>query len=94
MTMENTKVGEDIPSPHLDNKIVRRLDEFPELVQALRDGDLVTGRLFCAQLFDCDGRRNRVDEVPPNLQAAMERLEDYSTLHPSALLANHPLVWG
>jgi hypothetical protein len=33
-------------------KIVCRLDEFPELVEALRDGDLLTGRLCCAQLFD------------------------------------------
>ena len=35
-------------------KIVCRLDEFPELVEALRDGDLPTGRLCCAQLFDFD----------------------------------------
>ena len=39
-------------------KIVRRLDEFPELVVALRDGDLLTGRLFCAQLFDLDSRQS------------------------------------
>jgi hypothetical protein len=39
------------------DKIVRRLDEFPDLVQALRDGDLLTGRMFCAQLFDFDARR-------------------------------------
>lgn len=32
-------------------KIVRRLDEFPELEKALRDRDLLTGRLFCVQLF-------------------------------------------
>lgn len=36
------------------DKIVRRLDQFPDLVQALRDGDLLTGRLFCAQLFDAN----------------------------------------
>jgi hypothetical protein len=35
-----------------DGKIVRRLDEFPDLEKALRDGDLLTGRLCCAQLFD------------------------------------------
>jgi len=64
------KVGEDIASLHLDDKIVRRLDQFPELVQALRDGDLVTGRLFCAQFFDCDGWRNRMGELKPTLQAA------------------------
>ena len=27
-------------------KIVRRLDAFPELEKALRNGDLLTGRLF------------------------------------------------
>jgi hypothetical protein len=41
------------------------LDEFPELEKALREGDLLTGRLFCAQLFACDVRRNRVGEVIP-----------------------------
>jgi hypothetical protein len=55
-------------------KIVRRLDEFPELEKALRQGDLLTGRLFCAQLFAGDGRRNRTGEVTPALQAAMETL--------------------
>jgi hypothetical protein len=57
---------------HAD-KIVCRLDVFPELVQALRDGDLMTGRLFCAQLFDCDGWRNRLGEVTP-LQAVVKAL--------------------
>ena len=37
-----------------DGKIVCRLDEFPELVEALRDGDLLAGRLRCAQLFEFD----------------------------------------
>jgi hypothetical protein len=45
------------------SKIVCRLDEFPELEKALRDGDLLTGRLFCDQLFGCDGRRNRVGDL-------------------------------
>jgi len=40
------------------DKIVCRLDLFPELVRALHDGDLQTGRWFCAQLFDCNARRN------------------------------------
>jgi hypothetical protein len=31
----------------------------------LHDGDLLTGRLFCAQLFDLDGLRDHVDEVNP-----------------------------
>jgi hypothetical protein len=44
--MGNTNVGEDSASPHLADKSVRRLDQLPELVQALREGDLMTGRLF------------------------------------------------
>ena len=46
-----------------EGKIVRRLDEFPELVEALRNGDLLTGRLRCAQLFDFDaGESSRARE--------------------------------
>jgi hypothetical protein len=37
-----------------DGKVVQRLDEFPQLLEALRDGDLLTARLFCAQLFGID----------------------------------------
>jgi len=33
-------------------KTVRRLDEFPELMQALRRGDIRAGRLLCAQVFN------------------------------------------
>ena len=33
-------------------KIVRRLEDFPELMQALRGGDLLTGRLLCAEVFN------------------------------------------
>jgi hypothetical protein len=51
----------DNPVPvHID-KVVCRLDLFPELVQALRDGDLLTGRLFCARLFSLDRRRSSED---------------------------------
>ena len=39
-------------------KTVRRLDEFPDLVEALRNGDLLTGQLFCARLFGLDSRRS------------------------------------
>jgi len=68
--MEPTNGTKSVPL-HTD-KIVRRLDLFPELLQALRDGDLLTGRLFCAQLFNLDERRDHVDEVTPTLQAAMK----------------------
>lgn len=51
------------------DKTVRRLDDFPELLHALRDGDLLTGRLFCAQLFDCAGRINHFGEVEAERKA-------------------------
>jgi len=40
------------------DKIVRKLDEFPELLEALRDCDLLTGRSFCARLFNFDERQS------------------------------------
>ena len=55
------KVDNQVPL-HAD-KIVRSLDLFPDLLQALRDGDLKTGRLLCAQLFDFDGWQNPFGEV-------------------------------
>ena len=59
--------------PLYTDKIVCRLDLFPELVQALHHGDVLTGRLFCAQLFDCDGQRNlRMGERTPSVLAAMK----------------------
>jgi len=36
------------------DRIVRRLDEFPELKNAIRTGDVPTGRYLCAQLFRFD----------------------------------------
>jgi hypothetical protein len=52
-------------------KIVRRLDEFPELKQALRDGDLLTGRLFCAQLFHFDQQQS-LSEIAAEPQDRLE----------------------
>ena len=60
-----------VDNPLHTDKIVCRLDLFPELVQALHDGDLLTGRLFCARLFNLDERRNHVGEAT-TLQAAMK----------------------
>ena len=45
-----TLISANAVAPH--GKIVRRLEDFPELMQALRGGDLLTGRLLCAQLFN------------------------------------------
>ncbi len=63
-TATTAKADNQVPI-HTDT-IVRRLDLFPELVRALRDGDgdLLAGRLFCAELFDC--------ELTPTLHAAMK----------------------
>lgn len=48
-------------SPRVENslfvdrdRIVRRLDEFPDLNQALRKGDVPTARILCARLFNLD----------------------------------------
>jgi len=56
--------------PHAD-KIVRRLEDFPELLQALRDGDLVTVRFLWEQLFECDEQRTSKDVPTSTSQAAM-----------------------
>ena len=61
-----TTAKADNPFPIHTDTIVRRLDLFPELLQALRDGDLLAGRLFCADLFDC--------ELTPTFQAATKPL--------------------
>ena len=39
------------------DRIVRRLDEFPDLNRALRTGDVPTARILCARLFNLDGRQ-------------------------------------
>jgi len=38
--------------PVSGDKTVRRLDHYPELVRALRDGDVLRARMLCARLFD------------------------------------------
>ena len=40
--------------PVSGDKTVRRLDHYPELMRALRDGDVLSGRMLCARLFDSD----------------------------------------
>jgi hypothetical protein len=49
-----------VKSAPREGTIVRKLDEFPELLEALREGDLLTARLFCARLFGID-RLERFD---------------------------------
>jgi hypothetical protein len=48
-----------------DDATVRKLDEFPQLIEALRDGDLLTARSLCAQLFGIDRlQRSDAAEAP------------------------------
>ena len=62
------------PIPLHADKIVCRLDLFPELVRALHYGDLQTGRWFCAQLFDFDARRNLLSTGAFTPQTEMKAL--------------------
>ena len=44
------------------------VDDFPEfLLESLRGGDLLTGRLFCAQIFDRDVRHPAIDRLPSGM---------------------------
>jgi hypothetical protein len=48
---------------HLDSsdRIVRRIDDYPELSKALREGDVSTARQLCAALFS--GPQDRKDPM-------------------------------
>lgn len=50
--------------PNQPDKIIRKLENFPELVEALRDGNQVRARLLFARLFDGDNDDRR--EIQPN----------------------------
>jgi len=54
------------PGSVYSDKMVCTLDEFPELTKAVRDGDLATVSILCAQLFDLDasGREPASKPVP------------------------------
>ena len=48
-----TPLGTKMEIPVADrDKVVRMLDEFPELQKALRMGDVPMGRILCAKLFE------------------------------------------
>jgi len=54
---------------------VRRLDDFPELLAALRDSDFLTARSFCAQLFNLDALTSLAATRPTSaIPAAMKAL--------------------
>jgi len=53
------------------DRIIRRIDDFPELSKALRDGDLSTARMICARLFGskcatADTQTRGASAVPPD----------------------------
>ncbi len=54
-TPVGTKVESSVPAE--SDRIVRRLDEFPELKNAIHRGDVPTGRFLCAQLFNPEARQ-------------------------------------
>jgi len=54
MKITTANFSETATSLHRPDSTVRRLDDFPELAQALRDGNLLAARLLFAQLFDGD----------------------------------------
>jgi hypothetical protein len=52
MKISTVNFNENVTTSLQPDKFVRRLDDFPELVQALRDGDQLAARLLFSQLFD------------------------------------------
>ena len=57
--------------PLQTDKIVRRLDDSPELFAALRDSDFLTARSFCAQLFNLDARTSLEAPRPASAMATV-----------------------
>jgi len=53
-TVLTAKIRENQSSPNPPDKIIRKLEDFPELVEALRNGNQVRARLLFAQLFESD----------------------------------------
>jgi len=54
-TLDGARFGSSVLAGR--DRIVRRLDEFPELNKALRTGDVPTGRYICSQLFNLEARQ-------------------------------------
>ena len=58
LTLPTARVGEVARFAYTD-KIVGRLGDFPELTQAVREGDLETTSILCAKLFELNSRQSR-----------------------------------
>jgi len=66
MTPNGNKIEQ--PATAKNQEAGRIADDFPEfLLETLRGGDLLTGRLFCAQIFDRDGRHSAIDRLPSGM---------------------------
>ena len=74
MPMSNRVTIESPVTLHSD----RKTDRVPELLAILRDGDLLSGRLFCAQVFDRDTHGLRVGVRTSQLPLG-KRLPSFST---------------
>jgi hypothetical protein len=57
LTMPTARVGQVARFVHTD-KSVGRLGDFPELTQAVREGDVPTITVLCAELFGLNSRQN------------------------------------
>ena len=55
--------AENLVSVYSD-KMVCTLGDFPELTKAVRDGDLATVSILCAQLFDLDASGREEENSP------------------------------
>jgi hypothetical protein len=66
MTPNGNKIEQ--PASSKSQEAGRMVDDFPEfLLESLQGGDLLTGRLFCAQIFDLDARRVAADRLPSGM---------------------------
>ncbi len=54
MKISTADFSDEPNSQGYPDRIVRRLDDFPELAQALRRGDTLTARLLLAELCESD----------------------------------------
>jgi hypothetical protein len=66
MTPNGNKIEQ--PASSKSQEAGRMVDDFPEfLLESLQGGDLLTGRLFCAQIFDRDGRHPAINRLPSGM---------------------------
>jgi hypothetical protein len=64
LTLPVAKKGAVARFVHTD-KIVGRMGEFPELTKAVREGDIATVSILCAQLFDSNSAVKHPPQTHP-----------------------------